>query len=431
MGWIKDLWSFKRNPFSIRELIGSDELQKLFVDREKEVKPLRNTFTGSKGGVVCGISGIRGSGKSTVLNKVLDDIKKENGSVVKVKASGTYAELDFLHKLLTDILDQIEMQDLPNEIVEEVVRLKTNLLYTEKVAEGKGSEASIRASIKASILSFLGSEVGSEIKETITKKVERQIRPYSKSTLTREILQFLSLFRKKTTYDCMIVGIDETDKCRFETAEKLLDSIKSVLGTEHCHFVFVGTSQFHENFAQAFKGQEEEATLASIFEDIVLIRPFSDKEVLEIISKRLTYHSIDGKPRNPYSTEAMQVILELANGNAKQAMRLSSQGFMYFGEEGQEISSADLVEYFGDKGYIESLTPTEEIYVDVVKKLGEVSATSERLSKELAKLKIEHKKKKQYRVHLERLVSKRYLRRKTIGKRQIVYVLSEICKHVS
>ncbi|MDH5266161.1 MAG: ATP-binding protein [Candidatus Bathyarchaeota archaeon] len=430
MGWIKDLWSFKKNPFSIRELSNSDELQKLFVDRKKEVKPLKNTFTGCEGGVVCGISGVRGCGKSTVLNKVLDEIKQENGLIIKVKASGTYAELDFLQKLLTDMCDQIEIQDLPEKVVEEVIRLKTNLLYTEKVAEGRGSEASIRASIKASILSFFSSEIGSEIKEKITKNVERQIKPYSKSTLSREILQFLSFLRSETKFDYIVVGIDETDKCRFDVAEKLLDSIKALLGTEHCHFVFVGTLQFHKNFAQAFKGLEEEATLASIFEDIVLITLFSNQEIVDIINKRLSYYSIGDKPKKPFSSEAMQVILELANGNPKQAMRLCSQGFMYFGDKGKEISPADLVEYFESKNYIQDLTRTEKEYVNVVKKLGEVSAISKKLFEELAKKGIKHKR-KQYRVHLERLVNKRYLKKTISEKEQVVYMPSELCKHIS
>lgn len=430
MGWIKELWSFTKNPFSIRELSSFDELQKLFVDREKEIRQLRNTFTGSEGGVVCGISGMRGSGKSTVLNKVLDEIEKENGLVIKVKASGTYAELDFLHKILTDVCDQIETQDLPKKVVEEIIRLKTNLLYTEKVAEGKGSEASIRASIKASIVSLFSSEISSEIKEKITKNVERQIKPYSKSTITREILQFFSFLRDKTKFDYLIIGIDETDKCRFDVAEKLLDSVKTVLDTKHCHFAFVGTSEFYRNFIQVFRGQEEEATLASIFEDIVLIQRFSDQKVLEIISKRLGYYSIEDKPKNPFSKETMQLIVDFANGNPKQAMRLCSQSFMYFGDKGEEIGAGNLIKYFKSKGYILDLTPTEKKYVDVVKKLGEVTATSKILFEKLAEKRVKHKGERQYRVNLERLVNKKYLKKTISKKGYVAYTPSILCKHI-
>lgn len=430
MGWIKDLWSFKENPFNIRELRESSELQKLFVDRRDEVRQLKNTLTGSKGGITCGISGHRGSGKSTILNKVLDEIEQENGLVIIVKASGTYAELDFLQKLLTDIIDQIEQQNLSRKVAEEIIRLKTNLLYTEKVAEGKTSEESIRASIKASLLSFFGSEVGAETREKITKTIERQIKPYSKSTLTREILQFLSILRNETRFDYIVIGIDETDKCRFDVAEKLLDSIKTVLGCESCHFVFVGTSEFHENFAKAFQGQEEEATLASIFEDVLLLRPFDDKEILEIIDKRLSHYAIKSNPKNPFSNEAIQAIIEIASGNPKQVMRLCSQGFMRFGDEGKIIQAKNLIEYFKSKNYIQQLAPTEKEYVDVIKKLGEVSPTARIFLNELAKKGVRHRGKRQYRVHLERLVNKRYLRKIISEKGQVSYVPSEICKHI-
>jgi len=431
MGWIQEVWSYRKNPFSIRELRGSDELQKLFVDREKEIKLVRNTLTGSGGGVVYGISGTRGSGKSTVLNKVLSDVRAENGLIVKVKASGIFTELDFLRKLLTDICDQIEMERLPEEVTMEINRLKTNLLYNEKIAEGKANEASIRASIKASFLSFLSSEIGSEVKEKMERKIEKQLKQYSKSTLTREIEQFLSYLRKQTKYDYMVIGIDETDKCRFEVAEELLESVKTVLGTEHCHFVFVGTKEFYDNFSRAFRGQEEEATLASIFNDIILIRNFADEQILKIIDKRLVYYSLERKPKNPFSEKATQVILDLANGNPKQAMRLCSESFMYFGDEGEIINSSGLVSYFDDRGYIPDLSPAEQEYVDVVRRLGRVTATSKELIKELGKKRIEHDDEKQYRVNLERLVRKKYLKKITPKKGQVTYVSSEILKHIS
>ena len=139
MAWIQEKWGFKRNPFGIRELTKSDELQELFVDRKAIVNDLLNTLSGSDGGVAIGISGIRGSGKSSVCNKVLNEIEKDGGLGIRIKASGTFSELDFLHKLFTDIVDQLEPRKMPGKVVEEIERLKINLLYTEKVSEGKAS----------------------------------------------------------------------------------------------------------------------------------------------------------------------------------------------------------------------------------------------------------------------------------------------------
>lgn len=430
MGWIEERWGFTKNPFSIKELGTSAELKRLFVNREVESRQLQNTLSGSEGGVVYGISGIRGSGKSTVLNKALDEIRIRGGLVFKVRASGTFSELDFLQKLLTDICDQIDIKKVSKKVKEELFRLKTNLLYNEKVGEEKSSDASIRASIKASLATLFGFEIGSDIKEGVKRQIEKTLKPYSKSTLTREILQFLSLLKKETKSKFIVIGIDETDKCRFEEAEKLLDSIKSVLGTEDCHFVFVGTLDFHKNFAQAFKGKEEEATLASIFEGIVKIPPLSDGKIVEIIQKRLDYYSSTKPPKNPFSREALKVVLELANGNPKQALRLCSESFNYFGDRGREIAATDLVEYFKTRDYILELVPTEKTYLDVVKSLGSVSAISEEFFEKLAQKGIKHRGKKQYRVTLENLVNKNYLVKEMDENGQVRYMLSELSKSI-
>jgi Cdc6-like AAA superfamily ATPase len=427
---MKDKWGFSENPFSIRALTNPKELERLFVDRDMEIKQLLNALDGREGGVVYGISGMRGVGKSTVLNKVLEEMRKKDSIVFKVMASGTFAELDFLQKLLTDVCDQIDLKKASKNLKKEVVKLKANLLYNEKRAEKESSEASIRASIKASFVSLFGSEIGSELKEGMEKQIETTLKPYSPSTITREILQFLSFLKKETKTKHIVIGIDETDKCRFEEAEKLLDSVKAVLATENSHFVFVGTLDFHKNFIQVFSKREEEATLSSIFENIIKIPPLDNDKIIDIINKRLSYYSIMEKSRNPFSKEALEVILDMAEGNPKQLMRLCSEGFTYFGDKGEEIKAEDLVQYFKNKEYIAELSATEEIYLEVVKDLGKVSAISKELFDRLKQKGIEHKDRKQYRVNLEKLVGKKYLTKGIDEKRQVQYMPSVICKHI-
>ena len=110
MGWIVDQWGFSQNPFSIKELQNKDELDKLFVNRDTEIKQLINGLDSSEGGVVFGISGLRGSGKSTILNKTLEELKNKDSLVFNIKASGTFSEVEFLEKILTDVCDQLELK---------------------------------------------------------------------------------------------------------------------------------------------------------------------------------------------------------------------------------------------------------------------------------------------------------------------------------
>ena len=100
MGWIRDKWGFSENPFSIKELSSKEELERLFVNREMELKQLVNGLDSSEGGVVYGISGKRGSGKSTVLNKALAEMRKCGSLTLMVKTSGVYSEEDYLKKYL-------------------------------------------------------------------------------------------------------------------------------------------------------------------------------------------------------------------------------------------------------------------------------------------------------------------------------------------
>jgi hypothetical protein len=431
LGWIEDKWGFSENPFSIKELSSKEEIERLFVNRSMELRQLVNGLDSSNGGVVYGISGKRGSGKSTVLNKSLSEMRKRGNIALVVRTSGNYSEEDYLKKILTDICDQLD-GNLSETLKKEVMRLKANLLYDEKVTKGNTSEASIRASIKASLLSFFGSEVGGELKEGVSDQIEKSLKPYSKVTLTREVLQFLALLKKETKTK-IIVSIDETDKCDFEEEEKLLNAIKAILHTRDSHFIFVGTLQFYENFKQAFIRNVEEATVSSTFSDVILIEPLLEDKALEIITKRVSFYSISGKSRIPFDKESMKVILELANGNPKQLMRLCSEGFIYYGDDGKEINAPDLVKYFLDKHFIERLTSVERVYFKITERLGKVTSSSIELITELKKANVKAITRQQNRVILERLVEKRYLLKKTVsvsGVKQVQYLTSELSKHI-
>ena len=431
MGWVTDKWDLSKNPFSIRELQSKEELNSLFVDREDEIRQLVNGLDSSEGGVVFGISGLRGSGKSSILNKTLEELKDRDSLVFNIKASGNFSEVEFLEKVLTDICDQINVKKATANLKKEVARLKTNLFYNEKISEEKASEASVKASIKANFYSLIGAELGSEIKEGLKTHIEKELKPYSKASLTREILQFLSLLKQESKVKHVIIGIDETDKCRFEDAERLLDSIKAVLNTNDCHFLFVGTLDFYKNFSLAFCNREEEATLASIFESVIKVRPFDKEKITSIIAKRLEYYSTNrNKIIKPFSDESLEVIAEMAQGNPKQLMRLCFDAFNYFGDKGNKIQANEVVQYFVNNEYILAPNSTEKIYLKVVNSLGNISAVSQTLFDSLGQQRIVHKDKKQYRVNLENLFSKNLVKKGVDESGQVAYSPSTLGKYV-
>jgi hypothetical protein len=431
LGWIQNKWSFSENPFSIKELSSQKELDNLFVDREDVLKQLVNGLDSSEGGVVYGISGIRGSGKSTALNKALEEMRRKGSLTLKVSASGTYSEEEYLKKILTALCDQLEDKTFSDNLEKEIIRIKANLLYDEKITKEKTVDASIRASIKASVLNFFGSEVGSEVKESVSDQIEKSLKPYSKVTLVRELLHLLALLKKEAKK--IIVSIDETDKCSFETEEKCLDTIKEILLSRDSHFIFVGTLDFYNNFRQVFLGKGEEATTSSIFSDVIPVHHLSPENSVQIINKRLAFYAIDKHYKNPFDENALKCIFEIADGNPKQLMRLCSQGFIFFGDEGKQINAQELINYFMGKNFIDRLSRTERNYFKIVERSKHVTAGSPELVNALKEAKIKAISRQQNRVILERLVKKKFLCKQVKileGFRRTVYAPTELSKYV-
>ncbi|KAF5434840.1 putative ATPase, AAA+ ATPase superfamily [Candidatus Methanophagaceae archaeon] len=86
--------------FNIKPL-EQKEVGEFFFGREDELKFLLNQITNSHGGKAFAISGRRGAGKSTLINKLIKELKvKENYLIVKVDVPKEFDEFFILKRIL-------------------------------------------------------------------------------------------------------------------------------------------------------------------------------------------------------------------------------------------------------------------------------------------------------------------------------------------
>jgi AAA+ ATPase superfamily predicted ATPase len=357
-GDLNSKWGFSENPFAPKTLESPEELEQLFVNRETEIKEIYNGLTTTNGGIVYGITGLRGSGKSSLLNKVLYEIeKKGKGLVLKIDASGKYREIEFLESLLGGICEGLKYKNPSNRLKAEIARIQSNLYFAPMISEMDASPKAYERTIASTIYDVFGSDISAQKHTTLKSGIEKQLRHYNKSTIINEILHFLKNIREEMGAERLIIAIDETDKCEFVDAYELFNCIKPVFQSKCSNFVFVGTCEFYENFKKSFSDHTRESSItSSIFHYMVYVEPFdksSDKSLLrEMIQKRLKFYSTKiGGGANPFQGEAMKMIFEVSNGFPRQVFRLCAEAYNSFGEKGEEIRAEYIKDYFIEKRY--------------------------------------------------------------------------------
>jgi AAA+ ATPase superfamily predicted ATPase len=357
-GDLNSKWGFSENPFAPKTLESPEELEQLFVNRETEIKEIYNGLTSTNGGIVYGITGLRGSGKSSLLNKVLHEIEKRNkGLVLKIDASGKYRDIEFLESLLGGICEGLKEKNLSDVLKAEIARIQSNLFFAPMLSEMDASPMAYERTIASTIYDIYGSDITTQKHTKLKTGIEKQLRHYNKSTIINETLHFLKRIKEEMGSERLIIAIDETDKCEFEDAYELFNCIKPVFQSKCSNFVFVGTCEFYENFKKSFSDHTRESSItSSIFHYMVYVEPFdksSDKSLLkEMIQKRLNFYSTKiGGGLNPFQGEAMKMIFEISNGFPRQLFRLCAEAYNSFGEKGEEIRAEHVKDYFIEKRY--------------------------------------------------------------------------------
>lgn len=221
--------------FNPREPLKEDKL-KYYVDRGSKIERVVWEIKNSKEPLKIVYPAIRGNGNTTELNKLADDIKREDEIFVVMFV--TKDKLDLVSVNYVDLLLSvgIEIHNTVSEYVEADPELETALgNWSEKVVEsikGEKTELEVGVGFNA-ILKLLGKmKTEATTRETVRKVVEPRL-----SDLIELVNRVIAYAEERLGKKILII-IDDLDKIAPKSAEELFYGYSTVLTELDCNLIY-------------------------------------------------------------------------------------------------------------------------------------------------------------------------------------------------
>ena len=321
--------------FNIKPLSGSDEIDKFFFAREDELAFLMNQICDSNGGKAFAISGRRGSGKSTLMNKLITSLDKrdEKYLIVKVEVPKEFDEILLLKRLLRKVCESVvsllpQKDPLLLEIIQKLIKLDFQTRYAQQIGDKNTLQTAIKARLTAI---FTGLDVAASVEKSTTTEIIDEIcsREYDVESIQHDLHDLLEKLADK--FDGIVIIVDETDKSDYIGAIRTLDNIKSLFWVEKCFYLFIGSEDFYEDYTTGIKTGRK-TLLDSLFTRIIYLQPFDNDQIEKLLLKRFeTDISDDAK-------KIIRTVSILSKGSPRDAVRYCD---LLIGER-KNISNASL-----------------------------------------------------------------------------------------
>lgn len=305
--------------FNIKPL-SNKELKDYFYGREDELNFLVTQITKSEGGKAFAISGSRGSGKSTLINKLKDSLinRKENYLIVRVDVPKKFDELLLLKRILREVsYKAIEVLKGKNEgwrerMARKLIRLDYQTMQSRQFEAGKIDEKTVKGGIDFYL--NIGKETTKSKVDIERTTYETKYREYDIESVQNDLQRLLEdLLNEKIFYKIVII-VDETDKSDYTEAVKILNDIKSLFWIDRCYYIFVGSEEFYEDYTRGIKTGKK-TLLDSLFTRIIYLQPFDKDDIIELLKKRI------GKEISEETNEVLDIISALSKGSPRDAVR--------------------------------------------------------------------------------------------------------------
>lgn len=306
--------------FNIKPL-SPDEVGDFFYGREgDELEFLLNQITKSKGGKAFAISGRRGSGKSTLINKLINSIEgdKENYLIVKVEVPKEFDEIFLLKRILRKVCEKAVKEEnvkkddkLLIDILVKLIRLDYQTKHSQQVGNRTSFSGAIKGSLNK-IIATLGVEISAEKALENVEVSEIQVKEYDLERVQNDLEKLLE--ELKDVFKGIVIIVDETDKSNYVEAVKTLDNNKPLFWLENCYYIFVGSEEFHEDYLSGIKTGKK-TLLDSLFTRIVYLRPFGKEDLVRMLKLRIGKEVAEGK------NEILETIATISKGNPRDAIR--------------------------------------------------------------------------------------------------------------
>lgn len=318
-------------PLFINKALNGEDSQR-FVDRDYLLKYFKAAV---QGGNSCAIIGSPGSGKSSFLIKLMEELKKsaycDYLQFSFPPDEHEKSRLHFLRAILRSILylimneeELLKLYD-KNEIELERKRLEYSIIIENHSKTQKSIEGGFEAGIKNDLLKMLiPVDISSHVDATRTQEVEKgetfDFPGHNENTLYDAIVK---LTRKLD--EPIVLLIDELDKVgRFplETPEwdkeviKILELSREIMANEKLVMVFSLQNELYEKLVKAEKGEYNVSILG-------LINLFEKLEGFDLefagaaVARSLEFAGY-AKPReNLIEKGVLEIILEVVKGNPR------------------------------------------------------------------------------------------------------------------
>jgi GTPase SAR1 family protein len=353
MGWlIMSSTYFNIKPLSEEEVGNFFYLRGGESDHSlrRELEFLLNQITKSKGGKAFAISGTRGSGKSTLINRLIKSVKedKENYLIVKVDVPKKFDESFLLKRILRKVCEAaVKDEDVKknDELLIDILVKLMRLDYQTKHSQQVGDKTSFSGAIESSLSKIIAT-LG--IKITAKKALEKgevneiQVKEYDLERVQNDLEKLLDELKdeSKNVFKGIVIIVDETDKSNYLEAVKTLDNIKPLFWLDNCYYIFVGSQEFYADYLRGIKTGRK-TLLDSLFTKIIYLPPFTRDDLIGMLEKRFSGEISEE------TSKLVHIIATISKGSPRDAMRYCD---LLAGERGsiEEATIADLEKVIND-----------------------------------------------------------------------------------
>jgi DNA polymerase III delta prime subunit len=283
-----------QNPFAIGP-VEIDELDKM-VNREEETKRVQDFVRYHQSGTIL-LSGERGIGKTTILNKLSNTFRKEGTLTAMI---GIYHfELDkvgFIAGILRSIVNELEKRGTPVQKYRNKIN-RTLYERQERVLFNDDQTISGRVSSDREVRTIVRPD---------TYKVEEEARSM--------------LIDITKTIGKLVLLIDDLDKLNEEGASAILLRTRPVLSIPDVFLIFSVS-----DYLMRYMGKE--IKIARSVSDLeITLKPLTNSQLVEIIRRRLNREGISDVSQ-VFDEDALTSIIELSKGNTREFMSNCSEVF--------------------------------------------------------------------------------------------------------
>jgi Cdc6-like AAA superfamily ATPase len=284
---------FVRNPFEPLPLTTPEEIENLFVGREKEVRELKGILSSPTSRTV--VEADAGYGKTTFVNRVFYELSKERKDflviprVIGIESAAAGAEAKY--RVALELISRIESIGLRSHLkrkFKEIVRERSKL------------------ELQLSLFAY-APPLGAQLQ--IGRKTEF---PRIPSYLPEVLVSRISDLIPELGLSCAVVALNNLDALPDALFGEVLNELRDFIQTRNLSFVLLAGRGFYRR-AEIELPRWRGVLSAGPIELI----GFSKREIEEILDRRVKYYSKSERAENPFEPSLLSLLIECSGGNLR------------------------------------------------------------------------------------------------------------------